>query len=59
MRTIVIEGVEFVGVMGGLLLVGAAFGYVMGWDAKYAADVTMMMQMFCTGFFVRGWLERL
>jgi hypothetical protein len=47
----------FVGWQAAIILTGVVVGYVLGWEPKFAADTTIAVQMFFSGFALRGWLE--
>lgn len=56
-KTIIINGLGFVGWQAAIILTGVVVGYVLGWEPKFAADTTIAVQMFFSGFALRGWLE--
>jgi len=54
-KAIVLNGLELVGSLSAVMLVGVVIGYGMGWTAEYTASVLLAVQMGVAGWIVRGW----
>jgi hypothetical protein len=55
-KTFTANAIEFIGSQAATLLAGTVIGYALGWEPKFAADVTVAVQMSVAGFTIRGWL---
>lgn len=54
-KTFIANAITFAGSQAAIILSGVIVGMALGWDPKFAADVTVETQMLFAGFIIRGW----
>lgn len=55
-KTILANGIGFIGSQAAILVVGTVIGYAIGWTPEFIASVVAGVQMGVAGFTIRGWM---